>query len=217
MRSTARVLTVLALAGLVSAGAVTAQENASHRHMGHVADGFGNTPDGQGLLPTAVAEAGIAARHAGLAAGDPGDLAAMQRHAGHVLHAIDPGQIESGPGLGYGLKAAAAGVIRHIELAAESEGASEAVQTHSVHVSTAAGNVAMWADEALALVSQIQSTGSASDAAEMVAQLAELTQQIVDGIDANEDGRVGWQEGEGGLAQSTRHMGLMKTAEGLGG
>ena len=43
-----------------------------------------------------------------------------------------------------------------------------------------------------------------------------LTDAILNGTDANEDGRVGWQEGEGGLAQATTHMGLIKRAEGLG-
>jgi len=36
-----------------------AQESPAHAHMGHVADGFGNTPDGEGLLPTAIAEAEV--------------------------------------------------------------------------------------------------------------------------------------------------------------
>ena len=65
------------LALLVAVGVVAtsdpalAQESASHRHMGHVLDGFGGTPEGQGLLPTAAAEAQVAATHAGLALRNP--------------------------------------------------------------------------------------------------------------------------------------------------
>ena len=44
-----------------------------------------------------------------------------------------------------------------------------------------------------------------------------LTDAIVNGVDADGDGRVGWQEGEGGLAQATQHLGLLKRGEGMGG
>jgi hypothetical protein len=35
-------------------------------------------------------------------------------------------------------------------------------------------------------------------------------------MDANKDGSIGWQTGEGGLAQAQTHMGLMMKAEGMG-
>ena len=143
MRATAHLVLVSALAfvGLALWGATTAaQGNAAHTHIGHVMDGFGDTPDGQGLLPTALAEAKIAAQHAALAAEEPNNLRAMKRHAAHVLNAVDPSEEDNGPGLGYGVKQAAAGIARHIELAAKSEGASQGVMTHSEHVATSANN-----------------------------------------------------------------------------
>ena len=48
--------------------------------------------------------------------------------------------------------------------------------------------------------------------------MAELTAQInniSNGIDANKDGSIGWQTGEGGLAQANQHMMLMMKGEGL--
>ena len=206
----------VALVAMLAAPALYAQ-NPAHAHMGHVADGFRGTPDGQGLLPTAVAEAEVAAQHAGFAARDPSNLDGMKRHMGHVLHALDPSQVEGGPGLGYGVKAAAEGVVRHIELAAGSDGASDAVKTHSNHVATAARHAAAMADEAITVAKEIQAATDAGAAAEMLERLVALTDAIANGMDADGNGRVGWQEGEGGLAQATQHMNLMKRAEGMGG
>ena len=205
-------LLMLAVAGFATAAA--AQDSPAHAHMGHVADGFRGTPDGQGLLPTAVAEAEVAAMHAGLAARDLTNLGAMQTHTGHVQHAIDPSVVENGPGAGYGVKPAAAGAARHISMAADSEGASDNIRTHSTHVATSASNTVARADRILELAAQIQEAESAEAAAPLVEEMAGLASQLFAGLDANEDGRTGWQEGEGGLEQATAHMGFMKRGEG---
>jgi hypothetical protein len=183
-------------------------------HIGHVVNAFGDTPDGQGLLPTAMAEARIAAQHAQLAARDPANLDAMKLHAGHVIHAIDPTVITSGPGLGYGVKKAATGVATHIELAAKSPGASQNIMTHAVHIATSARNTVTRADQILALAQQVRAATSAADAAALVSQLVSLTSQLISGADANGDGRVSWEEGEGGLQQCQEHVDLMLAGEG---
>jgi hypothetical protein len=200
-----------------AAGAPVAAQSAAHTHMGHVADGFANTPEGQGLLPTAIAEAGVADQHAQLALRDLSDLDAIKRHTGHVLHAIDPNEMASGPGAGYGLKRAAEGVVRHIEMAGADESASENVATHSTHVATAAANTVERSDEIISLGHQIMAAETAQAAAPLLEQLASITAQLLPGVDANGDGRTGWQEGEGGLQQAEQHMGLMKRGEGMGG
>ncbi len=208
-------LTVLALGA--TATQLTAQTNPVHAHIGHAADGFRGTPDGMGLLPTAVAEAEVAHQHATLAGRDPSSLEGIQRHMAHVIHALDPSQVEGGPGLGYGVVAAAEGAARHTELAASSEGASDGVKTHATHVATAARHAGSMAAEAIELAEEIQEAEDAASAAELLERLTALTDGIVNGVDADSDGRIGWQEGEGGLAQATTHMGLIKRAEGLGG
>src|SRR5688572_10071180 len=71
-----------------STGGREAAQTAVRTHVGHVADAFQSTPEGRGLLPTALAEAEIAQRHAALAAGDTANLAAIKMHVGHVLHAV---------------------------------------------------------------------------------------------------------------------------------
>ena len=194
--------------------AVAQDAPASHVHIGHVADGWGDTPEGVGLLPAAVAEAAVAQTHAGLAAGSSG-LDGIKRHIGHVVHAIAPTVRESGPGNGYGVVKGASGAATHIGIAARSEGASGNVTTHGNHVSTSLGNVQQWASEVLELAARIESTSDAAMATDLAGQIHQLTQSIVDGHDANGDDRVGWQSGEGGLAQATLHLNLMKRGEGI--
>ena len=207
----AALLAVAVLAG----GPLAAQQNAAHNHISHVTDAWPDAPDGQGLLPAAIAEAEIAARHAGLAASDPGDFAGMKRHTTHALHAVDPEQIENGPGLGFGVKRAAAGAAQHITAAANAEGASSAVQAHAMHVATSAQNTVARADELVAVAQRIARTTTAADAAPLVAELNALAQALLSGVDADGDGRTGWQEGEGGLEVAQTHANLLKEAEGL--
>jgi hypothetical protein len=176
-------------------------------HIGHVVNGFGDTPGLQGLLPTAMGEARIATQHATLAAAQPTNLAYMQTHAGHVIHALDPKLIAAGPGLGYGLKRAATQVALHIEMAASAEGASPAVVTHSKHVAIAARNTVQRADQLLALAQKVQAATSAADAAALVSQMVSLANQLLAGADANGDGRVTIEEG--GLQLADEHVRLM--------
>ena len=206
-------LVAIALAG--GAAIVGAQVNMAHTHIGHVMDGWRDTPDQQGLLPTAIAEAEIAAQHAGLAARSAGNLDGMKLHAGHVINAVDPTVETRGPGLGYGVKKAAAGAAQHIGLASGSDGASANVKTHATHVSTSANNAVTRADEIVTLAQQIQGASSAAEAAPLSERLNMLAGELMPGTDANGDGRIGWQEGEGGLEHANQHMGFMKKGEDL--
>lgn len=178
-------------------------------HIGHVMVSFADTPDKVGLLEIAKTEAGIAAQHAGFAARTPTNLASMQRHAGHVLHAIDPALESTGPGKGYGVKKAATGVAAHIELAAKVETAPAGVRTHAEHVATAARSTVSRAEEIASLAQKIRAATTAEAAAGLVAQMASLAEQLVTGTDLNADGRVGWGNGEGGLQQAEEHLKLL--------
>ncbi len=217
MRALQNILVLpLALCAFLLPEPATAQDGPGHNHIGHVADGFRGTPDGMGLLPTAAAEAAVAAQHAGFAARDLSDLDAMKRHAGHVLNALDPAQMEGGPGLGYGVLAAANGAARHIEMAAATDGASDGVKAHSVHVATSAKNTVARAEHAIELAKAIMAATSADAAAPMTEELAVVAAQLVPGFDENGDGSIGWQEGEGGTEQAQTHVNLMKRGEGIG-
>jgi hypothetical protein len=211
MHNPRAVLVVLGLAslGLIVAGPLSAQDPTA-MHLGHVMTGFRGTPEGQGLLPTAMAEAAVAQTHAGLMVRDPSNLGAMKTHAGHVLNALDPAEMANGPGLGYGVRPAAAGVAQHVGLAANADGASQGVKTHSTHVIASAENTVGRATRMIRLAKGIQTAESAEAAATMAEQLNAMAAALTAGTDADGNGSVGWQEGEGGLDIVETHMGLMQ-------
>ena len=219
MRTAARLMLALALvAPALPVSVAQAQDrNMAHVHLGHVADRFAGTPSDAGLIAAALAEAQVAAQHAGLAGQEPENLAYIKQHTVHVLHAIDPTVEEEGPGGGYGAKQAAGNAIQHITMAADFEGASTAVEVLGVQIATATGNVVRWADELIAVGQQILASEDAAAVVELVAEMATLANKIVGGFDVDEDGRITWQEGEGGLRQASEHADLLKRAEGLGG
>jgi hypothetical protein len=183
-------------------------------HLAHVTTTFQDAPSQQGLLATAFAEAKIAAQHAALAAKAGDNLDAMKMHAGHVMHAIDPALERTGPGLGFGLRHAAAGVVEHIQLAAKVPNASTNLLTLASHVLASGNNTLARSDEIIALVRRIRAAATAADAAPDVARLNTLAQQISTGLDVNKDGQIGWQTGEGGLEQAQAQMQLLLKGEG---
>ena len=212
----------LALAAL-SAGSLSAQAPAAAAapalspHVGHVSTSFRDTPEQKGFLETALAEADVAIQHATLGMRDLTNLDAMKRHAGHVLHAIDPTQMATGPGKGYGVLKAATNTAGHIEMAGNAADAPQGVKTHSVHVATSAKNTVARANEIAALAKQIGEATTAEQAKPLFEQLNAKAQLLRAGLDANNDGRVGWQEGEGGLDMSKTHMDLMLGSTEKGG
>lgn len=195
--------------------AMAAPASMAHAHMGHVDEAWEDTPDGMGFLATARAEAEIAAQHAALAAERTDDLAWMQMHAGHVINAVDPSVEAAGPGLGYGVKAAAEGAEKHIVFASEAEDASDNVKLHAGHVATSAGNVVTWSDMIVETAQRVRAADSAEEAAPLVMELQEMTQAVLNGLDADGDGEATWERGEGGIAQAEQHMQFMREGEGM--
>lgn len=215
-------ITALIAAGTLVVGCASNAEmssaktkNMSHVHIGHVMTGWKDTPNKAGFLPTARAEAEITIKHAGLAAQKLTDLDWMKMHTRHVIQTIDPEKIAEGPGLGYGVLKAAKGVAKHIELSASSADASDNVKKHAVHVSTTANNTVERTSEILAHAESVLQAASASDAAIHVQAMFELAQQLIEGADADGNGKITWHKGEGGIAVAEKHMGAMVKAEGI--
>jgi hypothetical protein len=186
-----------------------------HLHIGHVMTNWRDTPGNVGFLIAAISDAKVAVIHAKLAARDPENLNDMKLHAGHVLNALDPSIEPKGPASGYGVKKAAAGALQHLDFAAKAEGASANVKTHATHVAASLGDAVQWTDQAIAAAQRVRAATTAAEAAPLVKDLVTLTAQIIDGVDANHDGQIGWQTGEGGLTQAQAHMALMMKGEGL--
>lgn len=182
-------------------------------HIGHVTTSYVDTPDKTGLLPMAFVEAQIAAQHATLATRTPTDLAAMQLHAGHVLHALDPALVPMGPGKGFGLRKAAGGVAQHIELAAKEPTASGNVKIHATHIATSARATLVRMELAISLAQQIRAATDAKTASGLLGQLVSVCGQLTMGADANADGRIDWGNNEGGLQQANEHITLLIAGE----
>ena len=187
----------------------------AHAHIKHIGTSWNDTPDKKGLLQTAMGEAGVAAVHAGLAAGNLSDLASMQLHMPHIRHALDPSIDGSGPGLGYGFNTASSGIVTHMTLAADAAGASDSVKFHAEHINASANNGLARADHMLALIAKIEAAKDAATAAPLVTKLNAHAQQLAAGLDANGDGSVGWEKGEGGLDVVGVHLTIMADGEGL--
>ena len=219
-------------------GGTSAQQPAANpalMHIGHVMTSWTDTPGKVGLLPAAIAGATIAEAQAHKTDLE-GRINDFILYGGYTLNALDPtpenkaliqaaySRLPAGsaaaqnieiPGSGYGVKRAVAGALQHVQLAAESEGASENVKTHAMHVSASLGNVVTWTDEASALARKLLVAKTVAEGQPIVTALEEATVHINNGFDANNDGQIGWQAGEGGLEQAMMHMRLMMRGEGL--
>ena len=68
-------------------------------------------------------------------------------------------------------------------------------------------------DQLLALAQKVQAATTAAEAAAIVSQMASLADQLIAGFDANADGRITWEHGEGGLQQCDEHLKLMLAGE----
>jgi hypothetical protein len=187
--------------------------NMAMSHLEHVYKSWATTPDKKGFITVALEEASIARIHTDLALNSNDSLDSIKLHSQHITHAL--GGKGKGPGLGYGVSAAAKGVSKHVMLAAQSPGSSDAIQTHALHVSTSAKNVTTWSKSALKLTKKIEKTDDLQEARAYLNEVDGLIKAIVNGTDENNDGAVSWEKGEGGLEQAVIHINIIKAAEGI--
>lgn len=219
-KTVARATLFVTFAGLAIAPAASAQREVPadlRVRIDEAANASVGTPRGEGLLPTARAEAEIAVRHVGLAAANEADLDAMKLHVGHALHAIDPEVVTSGPGLGYGVRRAAQAVAEHLAFVRDHEESAGRVRIYSRYVATLAKNVVERADSIVAVGNEIREAASAVEAAELLERLTSLGDALIQGVDANRDGGVGWRRGEGGLEQAGQYLTVLERYAGMAG
>jgi len=177
-------------------------------HLGHILTGWHDTPGEVGLITTLEEELDIAIAHAAYAVTDLEDLDNIRFHTDHVRHAVNPASVRSGqgPGLGYGLVRAAQGVRDHLGYAAGTADASESMTLHAQHVDAATGNVLFWAGKILDRGGLIIGGASPIVSSFFAEEIVEHLEWIKNGRDANGDGVISWEEGEGGLAQMKAHL-----------
>jgi hypothetical protein len=178
---------------------------------------FVDTPYGMGLIPTGMVEARIAEAYVRIAGQDSANVRAMKTNMVHVVHAIDPVQVDFGQGLGYGFKRAAEGVQTYIGLAAEDPAASPALLFHAPYVRDAATNALALADDAIAMARSIQASTETEPEPllERLEDLADLIRAMAWGSDRDRDGRIGNNAAESGLAKAGYHLELVRRMERL--
>lgn len=177
-------------------------------HIGHILTAWNDTPGEVGLATILEQEAMIAKEHAGFAASDLEDHANIILHTRHVRHAVDPSAERSGegPGMGYGIVKAADGIIQHMELARDAADASDSAKVHAEHVIASARNIQFWAGKTVAKAGQVVGGASPIWSSYYAEQIVERIDWILNGTDANGDGNITWEDGEGGLAQIRAHL-----------
>ncbi|HTR77230.1 MAG TPA: hypothetical protein VMH39_03945 [Gemmatimonadaceae bacterium] len=198
----AKAAAAAAAAARAATGPVKVPDDAVGMHVGHLLNSFTDTPRSMGLLPTAEAEATTAATHAGLAAAAPTDLDMMKMHADHVINALDPSLMATGPGLGYGVKKAALTAATHADLAAQAPGASAQVKMEAMKVAADARTVAKHADDGIDLARQIEAATTAPAAAALTTKLVAVTATLIPGT-----------AGDGGLQQAMDNTNAMNLDE----
>ncbi len=129
-----------------------------------------------------------------------------------MIHALDPSVETTGPGQGFGVKRAAAGVAQHAQLAGKSPGSGFVVAAKATQVAGAANNAAKRADEVIALAQKARAATTAAEAAALMQQVSTALTQLTMGFDTNKNGEITWDAPEGGLQQAQEQMQEMRKA-----
>lgn len=201
------------LLGLVPFTA-TAQQDQILPLILNVTRGSPATPGNVGFLRLAEVEAASALEQADLALAAE-DLEAMQSHMRRLLTAMDPKAGQSGTATRTGLIYAAAAINANLSIARAMEEASINLKTQADRAIVSSDNVIEWSQ----IVAETTETALQSSSIEVArktmvpARLA--LNDIIYGKDADGDGKVGWQRGEGGLQQVREYVEYLAKGEGL--
>lgn len=177
-----------------------------------------DTPDRDGLVLNAIAEAGLTLLQieAQQRYVSENNLIDLQIHAETPLNLLEgssspthgdrdgDGEVYN-PGDGYGLLATGQnggylnGILQQATLAGGAQSAPAEVALYAGAIETTVENVVTWAEQLHEVELQILQVSSAAAAAELVSEAFRLGNALLDGVDANGDGRVDPLPGEGGL------------------
>jgi hypothetical protein len=176
-----------------------------------------DTPKTVGYGVGLVQEARMMLTHANLARSSAvaGNRNAARLHTEHVINILvgnsDPryadyngdGKIEN-PGDGFGLLRYAANVDYEMLIAAESQGVTDHIAERAFATTLVIANFApaagenTWSDQLIAQAEAVLAAATAADALPLTTAMRTLATQILNGVDANENGEVEAIAGEGG-------------------
>lgn len=185
-------------------------------YMTRIMQEASGTPQGMGLLPTAEGEAQAALKYSAAITTQPEKLEWMQDHAAYLLHTLDPATGKPGDSeLGYGLIPAIKGIITNAGLIAGSTDATDVIRGQARQVVASAETALERAVKLKLLAEAILNAKDAKSAAAYAHTVTTDTPRIIDGFDANGDGRLASDGSEGGLTAIGGVMVSMGEAKGL--
>jgi len=197
-----RNLVVLGLGSFLLAGCGRTLPLISHAHVGHALTTWRDTPDEQGLFVVAEQEITIAWQQAQAARQTSATVA--RTHLAGVIHALDPEQQATGPGLGYGGIRALTGAANHLEFSSTSDDASRNIvrgaEAFGKQTAVVIDNLKLAVD--VAILAQKSSDAEISG---LTAELEQLINRSLNGADIDGSGSIGNTPEEFGLMQ-LRHQ-----------
>ncbi|MEW5985503.1 MAG: plastocyanin/azurin family copper-binding protein [Chloroflexota bacterium] len=187
-------------------------------HVRNVVFAFAGNPGGKGYLIGAEEQARLAIDHANLLqeALTAGDLVLAQRHAEHVVNILDgetgssfgdldgDGQAQN-PGDGFGVRAYLAGAKAEAEGPNMATATTDEVKLHAGHIVAGCDNALAWLDEAIAEAQHVLAADSVAEAQPFAETLIQLTLDMVNGRDVNNDGYAAPAAGEGAILTAYEH------------
>jgi hypothetical protein len=204
-------LVMLGLASLILSGCGRTLPLKSHAHVGHSFTAWRDTPEGQGLFVVAEREITIALQQS-KAISQAASTTAARNDLPGVIHALDPEQQATGPGLGYGGIRALTGAANHLEFASKSSDASRnIIEGAEVFVKQAAVVI-----ENLKLAIDVATLAQTSGDAELLGlteEIEAILNRSLNGVDADGDGSIGNTAEEVGLKQMRQQVSAMLARE----
>jgi plastocyanin len=194
-------------------------------HIRHVLFSIGETPSKLGFALGLRQETDELQRHAQFLkdAFDDGDFPLVKVHAEHLNNIIEgseahdvngDGKIQN-PGDGFGLlqngnqDGYIKGMIDHAKLAADAPDATDAIKLHASHVQIAGENTRVRVQDIHDRAEKVGEAGGIADTQQDVLSMLALAQQVIQGVDANQDEQIGPIPGEGGVLTAYQHAQLM--------
>jgi hypothetical protein len=198
-----RNLVVLGLGSFLLAGCGRTLPLISHAHVGHSLTTWRDTPDEQGLFVVAEQEITIAWQQAQSAQQTSATVA--RKHLAGVIHALDPEQQATGPGLGYGGIRALTGAAQHIEFASTSDDASRNIvkgaEAFVKQTAVVIDNLRLAVD--VAILAQKSTDAEISG---LTAEIVPIIDRSLNGADVDGNGSIGNTAEEIGLKQMRQQL-----------
>jgi len=170
-----------------------------------------DAPKGRAYALGIVAQTEQLFRHAKAVNGSAlvGDFNSLNRHIEHLFTIIDgkggarykdfdgDGLINDA-GDGFGLRNYADAVTAEAQAAAAAPDATENVKTHAAHLLILADNLRAWSDQVVDLAIKAHQATVLADREQYTAELFQLSQEMLAGVDTNGNGVIEPVTGEGG-------------------